>query len=425
VEYPRLLVVTSNNFNLVTGGGITMTNLFRGWPADRIANLHEDSQTQDETVCRNFYRLTEAEINLAWPFSMLSSNSNGERTPASISHADGRVVKISQMLFGDGFPRKFSMSTKLRNWLDDFRPEIIYSFLGSMAQIRVTTAVTNHCQASLAIHIMDDWPAVLYRRGLFGAWLRRIVISEFTGLLSRSQLCLAICPEMSEDYAKRFGYRFLPFHNAIDMSEWMPHSRQSWKAGSPFVIRYAGSILQEAQRNALRDICMAVSNMRRDGDSIEMWIHAPAAQRSYLEQLSLGGLRLKDSPDPRGIVQLLSSADLLVLPFNFDERSAQYVRLSMPTKIPAYMASGTPVLVYGPATIAPVHYAVREGWGSVVSKPGVHIVQEAIKGLMHDQVSRQKYAQRAQALALEQHDAAKVRTEFHSALMRAAIARGD
>ena len=40
-DYPRILVVTGNNFNLVTGGGITLTNLFRGWPADRLANLHD------------------------------------------------------------------------------------------------------------------------------------------------------------------------------------------------------------------------------------------------------------------------------------------------------------------------------------------------------------------------------------------------
>lgn len=70
-DYPRILVVTGNNFNLVTGGGITLTNLFRGWPADRLANLHDDATPVDRTVCRNFYRLTEEEIRWVWPFSLL------------------------------------------------------------------------------------------------------------------------------------------------------------------------------------------------------------------------------------------------------------------------------------------------------------------------------------------------------------------
>jgi hypothetical protein len=70
-DYPRILVVTGNNFNLVTGGGITLTNLFRGWPADRLANLHDDATPVDRTVCRNFYRLTEQEIRWVWPFSLV------------------------------------------------------------------------------------------------------------------------------------------------------------------------------------------------------------------------------------------------------------------------------------------------------------------------------------------------------------------
>jgi len=56
--FPRVLVITSNNFNLRAGGGITLTNLFRGWPAHRLANLHEDSTPPDRSVCANFFQLT-------------------------------------------------------------------------------------------------------------------------------------------------------------------------------------------------------------------------------------------------------------------------------------------------------------------------------------------------------------------------------
>ena len=50
-----MLVVTCNNFNLVNGGGITLTNLFRGWPHERIANVHDDAMPDDRRVCRNFF----------------------------------------------------------------------------------------------------------------------------------------------------------------------------------------------------------------------------------------------------------------------------------------------------------------------------------------------------------------------------------
>jgi glycosyltransferase involved in cell wall biosynthesis len=416
VDFPRLLVVTSNNFNLVTGGGITLTNLFHGWPADRIANLHEDPQPQDESVCRNFYRLTGSEIHLVWPFSMLVSESNTSSALSSGAEAEGPLVKISRAIFGDGVPRTFSMSEKLKRWLDEFRPQVIYSFLGSMAQIRVTAAVAERFHTPLAVHIMDDWPGVIYSHGLLAPFIRRTVMDEFRNLLERARVRLAICEDMCEGYRKRFGFDFMPFHNAVDVSEWRKRARTSWESASPFVVRYAGSIVQEAQRDALRDICLAVGDLRSSGSNIDMFVHAPANQRAYLSEFEATGVHLQDPPDPSSIVELFAGADLLVLPFNFDEHSAEYMRLSMPTKIPAYMASGTPILVYGPDSIAPVRYAIHEQWGYAVTSPGVRNVEDALKRLMADSPLRERYARRAMATAADRHDAPRVRAAFQAAL---------
>lgn len=419
MEFPRLLVVTSNNFNLVTGGGITLTNLFRGWPADRIANLHEDSQREDETVCRNFYRLGGEEIRLAWPSSMLVPNASsaGSALSSGVDTERG-AVKISRAIFGDGIPRRFVMSDKLKRWLEEFRPEVIYSFLGSMAQIRTTAAVADRFNARVAIHIMDDWPGVIYRHGLLSPFIRNTVMTEFRALMQRAFARLAICDDMCDDYRQRFGFEFKAFHNAVDVGEWRNGARTSWQSGSPFVVRYAGSIVQEAQRDSLRDICAAVANLRTAGQNVEMWIHAPENQRTYLREFVEKGTHLEDSPRAASIVELLASADLLVLPFNFDPPSAEYMRLSMPTKVPAYMASGTPILLYGPPSIAPVRYASRAGWGHVLSTPGVQNVENTLQQLIADSALREQIARRAMAVAAERHDAPRVRSEFQAVLSK-------
>lgn len=413
MKFPRILVVTSNNFNLMNGGGITLTNLFRGWPSESIANLHQDFQPPDESVCRKFYKLTGAEIRPMWPFSMATGDANGAGVLPS-GGVRSPMVRISRAIFGDGLPRNFRMSDELARWLDKFRPELIYGFLGSMAQIRVTAALVDRYRVPLVVHIMDDWPAVIYRHGLLGPFIRRTVMSEFRDLLQRAAARLAICEDMCEAYRLQFGYEFLPFHNAIDMNEWQARARKNWNSGSPFVVRYAGSIVEEAQRDALRDICVAAGNLRRAGHSIEVSVHSPAAQSAYLA--GFDGVRLADPPDPGSIVELLSGADLLVLPFNFDKHSAEYMRLSMPTKIPAYMASGTPVLVYGPERIAPVMYAKRERWGYVLSQHGVEAVQNALRQLMMDAATREEYGRRAQAIAADRHNAPRVRSEFQNVL---------
>ena len=90
----------------------------------------------------------------------------------------------------------------------------------------------------------------------------------------------------------------------------------------------------------------------------------------------------RGTADSPGVPHLLAQSDLLLLPYNFDARSARYIRLSLPTKAPAYMISGTPVLVYAPADVATARYATREEWAYVVSEQGQQAVAQGLGHLM-------------------------------------------
>jgi glycosyltransferase involved in cell wall biosynthesis len=59
------------------------------------------------------------------------------------------------------------------------------------------------------------------------------------------------------------------------------------------------------------------------------------------------------------------------LPITFAEEELQLVRFSMPTKLPEYLASGTPTLVYGPRGCAPVEFCIQNQVGIVQSERSV------------------------------------------------------
>jgi glycosyltransferase involved in cell wall biosynthesis len=418
---PRVLVVTSNNFNTVTGGGITLTNLFRGWASGRIANVHEDPTPPDYTACQNFYRLSTDEIPWVWPFALCQPKGGTGALANGVPQGKRGAASLSRILLGDGIPRRVHLTDRFRSWIDQFRPELIYSFLGSMAQIRMTRELVHYTHAALAIHVMDDWPEVVYRRGLFGPLLRQVVLKEFQQLLRISSARFGICEEMCKEYQRRYGYTFLPFHNALDIGQWIEGGRKAWAAGRPFIVCYAGSILREGQRESLRDVCIAVENMARAGVSIQMHVYSPSGQTEYLKNGAFSSLMLTEPPAADAIIPVLSGADVLVLPFNFDSASARYLRYSMPTKIPAYMASGSPVLVYGPSEIASVAYAESEGWAFVLTRRGAIEVEKALRTLMDDAALREHLGRRGQELARRRHDAAQVRAEFQSALARCVV----
>lgn len=424
-DFPRILVVTGNNFNLVTGGGITLTNLFRGWPADRLANVHDDATPVDRTVCRNFYRLTEQEIRWVWPFSLLRRSygrfkdhsvggpqSTGARGPS----AGASAIETAKRVIGDSVPKRACLTKDLTAWVEDFRPTLLYGFLGSLEQVDLTRQLAKRYAIPLVVHMMDDWPAVLHTGGLLGPVVGPLLRHELKATLRQATGRFAICEQMCEEYHQRYGHPFLPFQNALDVERWLPDSRTEWKAGSPFVLRYVGSIVPDGQRESLRDIARAVARLAADGLDVQLRIHSPAHESAYLHALASPAVRIEGPPDPTSIARLLAGTDLLVLPYNFDARSARYIRLSLPTKAPAYMISGTPILVYAPGDVATARYATKEGWGHVVATRGEEPVMSAIRTLMQNATLREQLGRRAREVAVARHDATVVKAAFWAAL---------
>jgi glycosyltransferase involved in cell wall biosynthesis len=151
-------------------------------------------------------------------------------------------------------------------------------------------------------------------------------------------------------------------------------------------------------------------------------VYAPQHESAYLRTYGFPShvLELRGPRDPIALVDLLTGADLLVLPYNFEAETVRYVRLSMPTKAPAYMMSGTPILVYAPAELATAEYASREGWGYVLSHPDRRGLMDALKTLMGDESLRARLGCRAKEVAARNHDASSVRQAFWDSLCAAA-----
>jgi glycosyltransferase involved in cell wall biosynthesis len=238
---------------------------------------------------------------------------------------------------------------------------------------------------------------------------------------------MGICDKMCREYEARYGLPFVPFHNVVEVAAWENAAHQDWSAREPFRIIHSGNIGAIAKMQSLLDICRVVRGLHSSGVSIELRIHTLLAKanlyRSVIE--SPPSVTVHDPPENEEFVSLLSDADLLVLPVDFGKKRIARYKYSMPTRVPAYMMSGTPILVYGPPEVAAVEYAQQAGWGYVVPQRDLNALREAITLLVSNTELRKKLGQRAQGLAVQNHDAAKVRETFRQALVNAAFHRGS
>jgi len=425
---PRVLFVTPHAFNALTGGGITYSNLFRGWPKDRLATVHNDPVPTTDDVCARYYVLGESEIDLAPPLAWARRLRRRGRGEGGAGEAPREAAPnpapsgVLRGLLGDSVPQVARLTPALEDWIAAFRPEVLYTILGSNALMALIERIRRRFDLPLVVHFMDDWPSQAHRRGLCAPFMRRNMKRLVRRLTAEAAIAMGISPAMCECFAARYGRPFVPFQNTVDLARWEPLLRRDARAGAPpFDLLYVGSVFANAQLASLLDAAAAVE-AAADGLDIRLSIASPpfliaphAARFAAFPRTRI----LPPITDDEAFFRRIAAADALLLPANFDADSVGFIRYSMPTKVPAYLASGTPVLVYGPAETAQVAYARAAGWGEVIAERSLERLKQGLRRIMTDRDRRETLRCNAQDAARENHDAARVRARFHAALAEA------
>ena len=409
--FPRVLVVSPTRMGSQTATGVVMANFFRGWPRGFIAQIHSDQYSDIEhDVCQHYY--------------YLKSHRRQKRLTRMFGESFADVLDFTWLQWTGG-----TLKAALA-WSKKFRPHMIYyravdkPFLYRWLPLKLAQRMG----VPLVTHIMDDWPAryETTEESVISSFLVPPLHRHLKELFSCSAVNLSICSRMSDAFEARYGMPFTPFHNGIEVDEWSaPKKETPPHPDGPFRMVYTGSLALDMQIWSLRDIAEVASDLRKRGIDIGLEIYGAKwwfpNYKKYFH--GIDGVRYAGFVPRSEFPRLLMEADLLVLPVNFDEKSLRYVRYSLANKAPEYMASGTPVLVYGPREASTVDYAASEGWGHVVSQCSKEKLRDAILNLMSSPDKRVEMGRKARALAFCRHDAAKVRTQFRTLLTQ--VARGE
>ncbi|NEQ53118.1 MAG: glycosyltransferase family 4 protein [Leptolyngbya sp. SIO3F4] len=428
-RYPRVLVISTVSFNLEAGGGVTMTNLFRGWPINDIAQIYSHGvNNKDKSVCRTYYHIPAIHRGLALMEGqpLFRNDALGKSLRRYKAH---RLLNLEQQ-FQEciAFARNFKPDVAYVRPMD--KPSSYWWLCHDLCKLLNIPYVT---------HIMDDWPARYtddaksggadgvppgIRGRIKSARMNRSLRKLFGGASAN----IAISPEMAAGFYERYGHRFVPFHNSVDTPRWesLSKPKPSGQAGieRPFVIRYIGAVVPDKELLSLQEIAKAVKSLNAKGRQVRLEIHCgPMWNSTVDEQLAddtntVRGAFLSQDELPGA----LSSADLLVLPMNFDARSMRYVGYSLQTKGPEYMASGTPILVYGPPSNPNVRYARDARWAVVVDRhsPDGSEIEAKIEHLIRNPDAAIALGARGKETARANHDSSVVSSRFQQLLAEVA-----
>jgi glycosyltransferase involved in cell wall biosynthesis len=174
----------------------------------------------------------------------------------------------------------------------------------------------------------------------------------------------------------------------------------------------------------LVDVARVAQQLTDSGFATRLTISTPREFARDLAELDLGPAAEVIPHDTQSdVIGHVHDADALLLPVNFDADSLRFVRYSMPGKFSAYMASGRPILVYGPPGVPPVDEAIRFNVGLAVTERSQEALAAAIRRLQTDEGLVASLVASAEK-RVATHDAVTVKERFRNVLAQAAAEAG-
>jgi len=432
--YKRILIF-GQPFNNFTGGGITLTNLFKGWPKEKIGAAYMGHGLYNVTtdVCDTVYQLGEEEHKWIFPFNLIQ-----RKFPSGLKKFDPKVPApfnfiqtglrykiVTQMFYPFlrwtgiyHFLSKITLSEKFKSWLEEFRPELLYLQVSTRDEIVFSINLINYLKVPSIIHMMDDWPSTISRQGLFKRVITRRIDKELRLLLDKVDLHLSISDAMSVEYLSRYNKRFIAFHNPIETEAWLPHCKKEFTLQKEDIsILYSGRIGMGIT-DSIYEFGSAIDSINRNGNHIKLHIQTPTKDERILNQLKkYNCIVINPFAALEQLPGIFSEADILLLANDFSDHARDYLKLSMPTKASEYMISGTPVLVYSPEETAVTKFFSGNECGYCITVQDQKTIIRAIQFLIRDEKYREKISGKAVELAKSRFSAVTVRKAFQNLLI--------
>jgi glycosyltransferase involved in cell wall biosynthesis len=275
-------------------------------------------------------------------------------------------------------------------------PQLLWASLSSPAMYLLAHRVAASLNIPLVSSVLDP-PGYLAANMRFDPFTRNSVREEFSACLLASRRVAVVSEEMAEEYGRDYGAVCTVIRSGIHPSLWAPERRVELNP-EELVIGFAGSMYGKSEWRALLRSIESTKGVLR-GRRIRIrfvgrWPRLGVPRRDFVEHYQ--------PVSPAEAIRLMSEVDLCYLPYWFDRRYAETVEMSFPSKLPAYVAAGRPVLYHGPAESTPARFLKRYPVGVSCHSNQPAALLEAIERCVWDTDLRRGYsAARSRALEVE------------------------
>ncbi len=263
----------------------------------------------------------------------------------------------------------------------------IWCTLEGQTMIRLALALQKQLPLPMVAQIWDP-PGWWLRDNNVDKFSRKKVLSDFADVLSNSKTTTAAASwAMAEQYKKDYGCNAIPVVPGLP-KDWACPPSAGLNDSTTLTIGFAGQLYSSDEWNCL------MSALESKGWMIEgRRVEVRALGRTFgINAKGERNIRFYGWRSQQESIEILSSCDVLYCPYWFSPQFETESRLSFPSKLTSYLATGRPVIFHGPSYASPSRFLQENNAALQCNSLNQKSLIEALRTLVSDSTLYQNLA---------------------------------
>lgn len=367
----KILVISHNSFSKTSNMGKTLSSYFANVDYKDIAQFYIRPETPSrnpanpsDDICKNYYRITDKDI-IRSIFTRNSGTVFFEKNLKAAPHVAKENAGLTLQMYQKGCQRKPYMyllrniwwnmgkwnTARLRTWLDDYNPDIVFFASGDYAfMYKIALSIAKSRNIPLVVSCMDDYYINHQNEeSLLGQLAHNIFMRQVRKTMAYASCIYTICDKMAKDYSEYFSTPCHVLHTPSSIGEPLNAKKSN-------AISYIGNL--GYNRNIqLANIGKALKALDLPGKPEFIDVYSPESRPEILSVFTEeNGIKFHGGIPYDKVLEVIGSSLAVIHTESFETKYRKTVAYSVSTKIADSLASGTSILAYGPGEVASIEY---------------------------------------------------------------------
>lgn len=427
----NILIITRSAWDDTNSIGNTMSNLFKGYDKEKIANLYLRSARPQNDVCEKYYSISDFDVikrllnckHKVGRFYYYNQTGNPKRIDSKEESAytyfrtkkSFLAYEIQEFIWSLGTWK----NSDLDKFLDDFKPDVIFSpcFQVSYAH-EILAYIQEKTKAKIVLFHADDYLTpdsftgsnfeINYKK-------KRAVIIKKS--VQNSSINYCISRQQQEEYSIILNREMKLLYKGADFSH--PKPRLIERNDKTIRVVYIGSTLYGRWRT-LSLLAKAMSDINSEKKTFELHIYSqyqPTDEALHAMQIT-GTSSFMGSLPAIDVANKMADADIVLHVESFDKEERLKTRVSFSTKIVDCLHSGRCIMAIGGEEAASIDYLVKND-AAIVAFDEMTI-NEKLKQIAKNRDLIEEYSEKAWDCGVRNHQIHDIQSKLFEDLARIA-----